>query len=325
MAVGMAASLTIGVLLVRIRNRPELAQAERIPERALVAGLVGITLLVFLAHGINSALTYDEGVFVVTNIEVANGHLPYVAAFDNTGPLGPWFGGLGVAIGRIFGLDAVASARMAYLPVALLAVLAVFRLGRDVGLSAKASAAGAFGLVAMTSFSREALSGPRPKLLVVAVLIMFLVDLSRSRHMRSGAWVGIATMAWQSSIVLVLVPLIAIPMRRPREGTIRTLGKFAVGGLIPAAIVFVIYALNREVPTLVEGLITWNLQTASGRLPNSLIEAVVDPLKDLWGTHQATWPFIAVGARLLCSHSVVVCLGLQGLMTTTNKRARWTW
>jgi len=293
--IGLAFAAAIGLGLIASRKRSVHPRPDRLPKRTAIVVLLIIAGGTFVVQGIHSPLVRDEGVFVVTNFEVANGNLPYVAAFDNTGPVGPWFGGAGVALGRLVGLDAVTSARLTYFPVALVAVAATVALGMRGRLSAVASAAGGMALMAIPSFSREALSGPRPKLLVLALLVLYLISLHDRRYALSGVLLALAILVWQSSFVLIVVPIAAAVWKGHPENLLHSAARFAGGGLVPMALVLAVYTAAGEMDALIEGFITWNLQIGSSRLPSSPLEAVIDPLKDLWGAHQATWPLLVVG------------------------------
>lgn len=302
-ALGVAYAALIGLALVLTRDRRRSAGNFRVGRSAAILALLVVASSAFLAQGIDHGLVRDEGVFVVTNLEVANGRLPYTAAFDNTGPLGPWIGGFGVWLGRLGGWDGITSARIAYFPVALATVLVVLLLGARTRINVLAAAAGSLALIAIPSFSREALSGPRPKLLVALFVGLYLVALHKKRYMLGGLCLALATLAWQASFVLILVPIIFAVWKGPPNEPFKAVGRFLAGGLIPVAVILGIYSIAGELPALIEGFVTWNLTLGGSRLPTSIVDAVLNPSKDLWGAHQATWPLLVVGGLAILPFS----------------------
>lgn len=298
-SVGLLGFLFLLSALWLTRNHEDVAPQVEVKQRIAAFGLLVGSVAVFIAHGSNGVLQHDEAVFVVTNIEVANGHLPYTRAFDNTGPLGPWFGGLGVYLGRQFGTHDLFAARIAYLPVALATVFVTFVLARKADIRVVASLIGAATLVMTPSFSREALSGPRPKLLVVLLGTFYVYALAQKRYWLAGALVALSTLAWQASFVLILVPIIHTIWRGLPSQPIKASLLFLAGGLAPTVIVALVFAGSGELEFLIEGFFTWNVGLGASRLPSSVADAFANPLKDLWGAHQAMWPLLVLGAAAI--------------------------
>lgn len=301
-AIGVVFAVVSTVVLLRSRHASRNEVANLNPWVATI-GLVGVTLIAAFLIGTDDKLERDESIFVVTNMEVANGHLPYVAAFDNTGPIGPWYGGIGVAVGRLWNADTVTSARVAYLAVAVAATIGVYGLARLAGARTLPAAIGAAAMVVLPTFAREALSGPRPKAIVLVLVLLYVAALARRRFLLAGFALGLSTLVWQASFVLVIAPVAYWLWRKPEDNLARSVARFIGGGLTAAAPVLLVYAIAGQLPIFVDGFLLTNFELGTSRLPTSIVDAVVDPLKDLWGAHQATWPVIVLGALSLLPFS----------------------
>ncbi|HYF12332.1 MAG TPA: DolP-mannose mannosyltransferase [Actinomycetota bacterium] len=284
---------------------------RRLDPRWMLAGVLVLASIAFLAHGVDEALEHDEGVFVIASTAVADGALPYVEVFDNTGPLGPWVGGAGVALGRTVRASDVTSARAVYVPVALAILVMVFTLVRRMTGDAAIASIAVAALVALPAFSREALSGPRPKLLMIAFEIGALLALQRRRWFVAGVAVGLAALTWQvAAIVGIVAVAVAITSQRPA----RAAASVAAGVSTPVMAVTLVYVVAGRADTLWEGMVGWNLRYAWGsRSPRSIAARFIDPIRDAWSADIVSWPILALG--ILCVIVVAVaCLRREGRM-----------
>lgn len=275
----------------------------------MLTGVLVVASVVFLAHGVDEALEHDEAVSVIASTAVADGALPYVEVFDNTGPLGPWVGGAGVAIGRILGASDVTSARVVYVPIAVATVAMTFAFARRMTGDAAIASIAAVALVALPAFSREALSGPRPKLLVIALQVGVLIALERRRWFIAGCGVALAALTWQvAAIVGIAAIAVAITSERPT----RAATSVAAGMSSPGLAVTLIYVVAERADVLWEGMIGWNLRYAwRSRPPRSVPARFVEPVRDAWSADVVSWPILALG--ILCVIvAAVACLRSEG-------------
>jgi hypothetical protein len=202
-----------------------------------------VALVVYLLHGFQGSLARDQGTFVYAGQEVARGVPPFVGIFNSVGPLGDVVTGVGIRMGSWLGVDAVLAARLTYLLFSVAAVVALSVLAR-VALRSRAAGLLAPALfLTFGSFLKLATDGPREKTVMVVCLELALLMMLQRRWFWAGALTGLATLTWQpvllSAVAAALVAVVTSGAPR-----VRAAATYVVGGLVPAAVVVVAYAVS---------------------------------------------------------------------------------
>ena len=87
---------------------------------------------VYGIYGFQGTLGRDEGIYVYSGQQMADGVPPYVSVFDHKGPLSPMLCGFAVAFGRSIGMDDILACRAIFFGISVLSVVSVFVLSEKV-------------------------------------------------------------------------------------------------------------------------------------------------------------------------------------------------
>ncbi len=301
--IGLLFGLFALMLLTRSRSEtgapPAGIRSElQVSDTSIATVLLAVTLLVGAIHGWNGILQNDEAIFVVTNISVADGNLPYVAAFDNTGPLGSVAGAPGVLLGRLTHIGAVEGVRLWYLILASGLGSLVFGLARTIDVSKRWALVASISVLAIPTVNRELLSGPRPKLLITVAFLGIAICFVRRRWLLGGLLVGVAGLFWQPAWLIGSAVVVASRDESPARQALNWIIA-ASGALLTVALAFLPFLFTGNVGTFVQGIVAYNFKYLAGRSQEGLLERVLNPLRDVWGAHQASWPIVVFGMAAL--------------------------
>lgn len=224
--------------------------------------LVGlVALIVYPLHGFGGFLNRDLGVYAYGGQQFADGVAPYEGILNRAGPLAQILPGIGIAAGRLVGIDDVLGARLLYMLFSVAAVCAAYLAGRDVFISRCAGLASAAGLLGFLGFIEYATNGPREKTPMVLFLLLAIWMLSRRRFLGVGIFIGLATLCWQPVFLVGAAAAVILALTMPGR-RIRSLIEIAGGGLIPTALVALYFGVFSALNTFYLGFFEINAKYA---------------------------------------------------------------
>ncbi len=225
-----------------------------------LVALVGlVSLVVYLLHGFDEALSRDLGVYTYGGQRFLAGDPPYVGIMNRAGPLAHILPGVGIGLGRLVGVGDVHAARALFMVLAIACVCLTYVLVRDLTRSRAAAVVAAATFLGFHGFIELATNGPREKTAMVLFLILALLAVLHRRWATCGAWIAIATLTWQPvffvALAAALVALLLAPERR-----LAALTRLLLGGAAATAVVVVYYVLEGALHTFLEGFVLINAQ-----------------------------------------------------------------
>lgn len=259
-----------------------------------------LVALVFLTQMTDlqvEVIDWDESTFLLMANEVLHGHLPYVSGFDNKPPfmflalaafLAPY--GKSLFVARLFG----------DLCLAIIAILSFKIAEQRSGQLAVALGAGMLIAFSTLGFANHT----QPEHLAMALVMGALLCAMRSNSDLSsaagaGALMSLAVLT-RSNLILTAAALglyYAIAFFFPRDRTNRlSIFAFVIGGLVPLALLFLVYALNGALPELLLALVDVPAAYATGQLgPLDALRAHYGDARQLLSREPIIlWPFIAL-------------------------------
>lgn len=208
---------------------------------AVVGLLAGV---LFLRAGFDGFLTRDPALYLYAGQRFADGVPPYDGVLNRSGPLSHALTGFGVWLGRGLGMDDVLAARAFFLVLSVLAVYAVYALGRDALGGRWAGVVAAVTLAGLGGFVHYATAGPREKTAMVLFLALALREILRGRWWTAGLWTSVGTLTWQPMFFPAVAAALAGLLLVERPGRrLRSLLVLTVAGLLPLAAFLVGYAV----------------------------------------------------------------------------------
>ncbi len=209
-----------------------------------LTSVVGLTaLIVYALHGFDGVLTRDLGVYSYAGQQVADGVPPYVGILNRAGPLAHLIPAIGVAGARVGGFDDLLGMRLLFMIIAAACVCLVYLLGRDLFESTLAGLAAAAAFLSFSGFIEYASNGPREKTPMVLFLLCALLAVARQRWFAAGLCVSLATLTWQPVFLVGLTAALVALTGLPRSERIPALVRIVVGGVVPASICLLYFAL----------------------------------------------------------------------------------
>lgn len=215
-------------------------------------------LAVYLSHGLEGWITRDRAFYAYAGQQVLEGHPPYVAVANRSGPLAHLFPAVGIWLGRLVGVPDAVGARAGCLVLAVAAVVAVYLLCRDL-LGARVL--GLIGAATMLSFhglAAYASDGPNPKVGMVLFFALFLRELLLRRWFTAGLCGGICAMFLQIAAPPAAGAAITALVLLGRERRVRSLARLVAGGLVPLLALVVYFIAVGALHTAVENYWTIN-------------------------------------------------------------------
>lgn len=221
-----------------------------------------LALAVFLVRGFGGALTRDLALYTYAGQQVLNGEPPYVGVLNRAGPLAHLLPAVGVLGARLVGADGtgddVIGARVLMMLFSIGCVWGLYLLGRDVFRSRLAGVATAVATLTFQGFLIYATGGPREKSAMMFFVIVALLAIHHRRWATSGAFIALATLAWQPAFTLGVAAALAGAAAIEGRRWWRALLRFAGGGLLVSAVCVLVFVIWGALPALIEGFISIN-------------------------------------------------------------------
>ena len=228
--------------------------------------LAAIGLVVFVVQGFDSILTRDLALYAYGGQQTVEGVPPYVSVLNRAGPLAHLVPAIGVAAARVVGMDDILAMRLLMLLISVACVWLLYLLSRDLFNSRLAGVASASALLTFAGFVTYAVGGPREKTTLTLFVILAFWTVVKQRWLLAGVCVALATLTWQPSFI-VGVFAAGVAMAGLRRPAVLPAGiRFAVGGLIPTALISAGFALAGALQALLDGFVLINSRyTTPGR------------------------------------------------------------
>jgi hypothetical protein len=273
-----------------------------------LVGVVGLVSLgVYLMHGFDKAVTRDLGVYLYGGQRFLSGDPPYVGVLNRAGPLAHALPGVGMWLGRPFGLSDIHAARVFYMLLAVGCVCLCYLVIRDLTGSRAAALIAAAAFLTFQGFVDLATYGPREKTPMVLFLLVVLLAVRHRRWATSGAFIALATLNWQPVFFAAVTTAIVAALLAP-EGRLRAVARIFVGGAGVSALVLGYYALYGAVHTLLDCFVLINAQYT--KQPGALAD-----LSGNWGSvRQGYGPAVWV---------ILLGLAAMPIAAVTSARAAW--
>lgn len=259
--------LVVGVVMVTL-----LASSSRrwpgprglhIPAIAVFGSLLGVALLIRLPSILWAATVgWDEHTFLTVASQALQGGLPYVATFDNKGPVSVLFNAVPLAIAP----TSLSGVRIALALIVGLSAFLITRTAIALGaMTSDAMLAGGVFIILASFVSTGAMwhTAHTGNLLVSALLLNIATEGERRRY---GLGVLLAllvlTRANYLFTAVAVVPVWLLTM--PRHQRTTAVIQVCSGGVFTAAVFSAPYALTGNLGRLWAGLVTVNLQQGHG-------------------------------------------------------------
>jgi hypothetical protein len=272
-------------------------RGRRVAVRAVLVALVGAAL-VYAVSGFQGMLNQDDAVYVYGGQQFVDGVPPYVGIFERKGPLGTLLCGLGVAVGRLTGIDDLLAARYLFFLISAGAAAGVLLLGRATWRSLHAGGLAAATFVGFHGFARHATYGPRPKTAMVLCEVLALLFCTHRSWFLAGVCGALAGLAWQPAGVFGLVVPVVAWLQEERAARVRAAARAAAGVALPLVLAFLYFLANGAVAELWEGAVSANMDYVGRRAPG-LLNSVLEPLRILYVGYPHTGLVIIVGLAIV--------------------------
>lgn len=247
-----------------------LDRASLRPDRAewlkIAGGLTSVALAIALytRFSINGELGRDRGIYVYGGQQMLHGVAPYESVFDPKTPLATMLCGLGAALAKLFGVDAVHMIRLVFFACAVLAVLAIYLLVARLWNSIVGAVVAAAVFVSFTGFAEDAIAGPDAKTpgVLLAVVTMWLAVCRR--WFWAGLAGGLTFLVWQPLLFFPLLTIAAALLLCRGERS-KALMLSAGGFAAPIAATFVYFAVVGQLGAFIEAAFRYPLEGVERR------------------------------------------------------------
>ncbi len=239
------------------------ARAGSADPLTFVVGLV--SLVVYVLHGFDKAMTRDLGVYSYGGQRFLHGDPPYVGILNRAGPLAHVMPGIGMGLGRLVGLSDIHGARVFFMLISVACVCLVYVVGRDLTGSRAAGVVAALAFLSFHEFLDMATNGPREKTPMVLFLMVALVAVLRRRWVTCGVFIALGTLTWQPVFFTAVVAAGVAALLAP-DHRVRAVVRVAIGGAVTTGVVLVYYAVNGALHTFFQDFLVINAEYT--RQPN---------------------------------------------------------
>ena len=223
--------------------------------------LIGtVAVIVYLLHGFDGRLNRDLAVYSYAGQQVAEGIPPYLGILNRAGPLAHVLPGIGVAAARAGGIEDLLGIRLVFMLFAVASVCVVYLLVRDLLASRLAGLVAATAFLSFYGFIKYAAYGPREKTPMVFFLLCTFWAVVRRRWFAAGVCVSLAALIWQPSFLVGLAAVGFSLIGLPSRDRLPSLGRFLVGGLVPALIFIVYFAATGALKEFVDAYLLINAE-----------------------------------------------------------------
>lgn len=295
---------------------PSLSSISRRPHLWLSLFWTLLALVVLWQYDpLQRKLDADASFMVYAGQQILRGHAPYVGVGIVKLPVSPLVAALGIAAGRLFGLDDILAARLAFWLSAGLTVGAVYLVGaqlagrsrsRNVIIAETSNVLmGSFAAVILLStqdLGVQVGEGPEAKLPMLCAGMFCVVLLARQKFFGAGIAGALSFMAWQPGLIFIVAALLA--SFAASDGK-RAAGQTLAGAALPIALIGAYLAWN--------GALASMFRQAFGANANYLGEKKVAAgiLSVLFGNVSKVWE-----VSLACSptESPLMALGYLGMI-----------
>ena len=218
---------------------------------------------VCIVQGFDSILTRDLALYSYGAQQTVEGVPPYVSVLNRAGPLAHLVPAIGVGAARIVGMDDILGMRLLMLLISVACVWVLYVLVRDQFNSRLAGVASATAMLTFAGFVTYAVGGPREKTTLTLFVILVFWAVLKQRWLLAGVFVALATLTWQPSFIVGLFAAVVAIAGLGRQAMLPAAIRFAVGGLIPTALISAGYALAGALREFLDGfvLINWRYTT----------------------------------------------------------------
>ena len=251
-------------------SRPVGNLAESTPHRRprrfdpWVVVVAAVALGTYLLHGFQGLFSRDLGVYAYGARQVLAGQPPYVGIVNRAGPLAHLLPVPGIVAARLVGQDELLGMRVWYMVLAVACVVLTYVVGRQLFGSRAAGLAAAATMLSFQGFIDLATTGPREKTPMVLFIVCAIWALSHRRWLWTGVSISLATLTLQTAFFPLLVAVVVAVLLGGSPHKLRDLGRFAVGGAIPVAVLVVYFAAYGAVSDLADGFFLLNLRYSTG-------------------------------------------------------------
>ncbi len=267
----------------------------------ITPGLIFVIIVGFLLWNYSQFqpfISRDNGVYLYGGQQLASGHLPYNSILDYKGPLSSMvIGGL-VFVGRTFNTPDLAAARIGFLVLTALTCVVIYYLTTSLFQDARAGFLSAFVYISFNEIFFQAVGGPRPKTLMVALMATALLLAVYRRTFWASLCGTLAALTWQvSGIIPIWLGVLALVSTTEQRW--RSLVPIALGVIIPHALIMLIYLLDGTLSRFLEGYLLFLLYLDRG--DQSAIENYFTTL-NRYGPAMLTYAFGLLTYLYVCGH-----------------------
>jgi hypothetical protein len=234
---------------------------KRVRALLIISGLFVVASVCFSLVGFEQRLVRDDGIYLYSGQQVAEGIPPYVSIFDHKGPLGPLCAGVGVLLGRTFGVDDILAVRILFCVLSAFSAVALYFLAREVFDSPWIAVLTFLIFLNYSGFGQHAASGPRAKTVMLLFEILALLFTCRRQWFFAGIAGALSALTWQPVAVFFFPAAFCLALFQPRtmvEG-FRSAGKVVLGALIPLVLVTLYFVYNGALLDFWDGAVSFNI------------------------------------------------------------------
>ena len=215
---------------------------------------------VFAIQGFDAPLERDASLFAYGAQQAIDGVPPYESVFTRTGPLGHLLPVPGALAARLIGLDELIGMRVVYFMLSVLAVSAMYLLGRELFRSTWVGVTAAVALLSFDQFLLYASAGPREKTAMVFFVIAALLAAARRKWFVAGVLSSLAGLTWQPSLLILVSCALVALLQADTAHRWNPLRSVVLGATLPAAITVAYFAIEGALPASVDGYLLAHLR-----------------------------------------------------------------
>ena len=276
--------------------------------------LAAAAFVIFIVQGFDSILTRDLALYSYGAQQTVEGVAPYVSVLNRAGPLAHLVPAIGVAGARLVGMDDLLAMRLLMLLISVACVWLLYLLSRDLFSSRLAGVASATALLTFQGFVTYAVGGPREKTTLTLFIILALWAVVKQRWMLTGGCVALATLTWQPSFIVGLFVAVVAIAGLGHRAMLPAAIRFAVGGLIPTALISAGFALAGAFSEFLDGFVLINQQYTRQR---GLVADFTETVSFLYEGFGASFVLILAGLV-----AVVVVAAMRRKEAFRDRQAR---
>jgi hypothetical protein len=223
--------------------------------------VIGVTaLIVYALHGFDGFLQRDLAIYSYGGQQVVEGVPPYVSILNRAGPLAHFIPALGVAGARAGGFDDLLGIRVLFTFIAAGAVCVVYLCARELFASRLTGLVAAAAFLSFYGFIKLATYGPRAQTPMVFFLACTLLAIAKRWWFVAGFSLSLATLVWQPSLLIGLAAALTTVIAMQPSERLQALVRFVVGGLVPASVCIMYFAVVGALKEFIDAFLLINLR-----------------------------------------------------------------